>query len=182
MESTYYLTLATSINLYNHLLQWLRGPDEREPDGEDLTDPHPLEMPHCQFLQMATTMTLQAGLPAEEPVEDPGVPEVSLEDTVSNLENLVEFLREYQQLQEPARTIPENFYMDRQLVLHQADQQGDRQDDSDDCASNDQGSSNYLNRDVYFTPRGECWHLSRCGEISLHFVWQTCMPRLCSHP
>lgn len=87
-------------------------------------------------------MTLQAGLPAEEPVEDPGVPEVSLEDTVSNLENLVEFLREYQQLQEPVRTVAGNFYMDRQLVQHQADQQGDRQDDSDGCESNDQRSSN----------------------------------------
>lgn len=85
-------------------------------------------------------MTLQAGLPAEEPVEDPGVPEE--EDTCSNLQNLVEFLREYQQLQEPARTVAGNFYMDRQLVLHQADQQGDRQDDSDGCESNDQRSSN----------------------------------------
>ena len=28
---------------------------------------------------MATTMTLQAGLPAEELVKDPGVPEVPLE-------------------------------------------------------------------------------------------------------
>lgn len=91
---------------------------------------------------MATTMTLQAGLPAEELVKDPGVPEVPLEDTVSNLENLVEFLREYQQLQEPVRTVAGNFYMDRQLVQHQADQQGDRQDDSDGCESNDQRSSN----------------------------------------
>ena len=37
-----------SIYLYTSTLRWIRGPDEPEPEGEDLTEPQPLEMPQDQ--------------------------------------------------------------------------------------------------------------------------------------
>ncbi len=118
-----------------------------------------------------------------EPV-GPDEPEPSLEDTVTNLENLVTFLREqlrlaneenhrrYQQLQEllqeherlneqyqAARTVAGNFYMDRQWTLHQAEQQGAQQDNEIQNVI-DQRINQLLNRQVYFTLSGECWHLA----------------------
>ena len=105
------------IHFYTFILRWIRGPDEPEPEGEDLTDPLPLEVPQDQGGDQPDlhgdgnpeTTTEQV---AVHPVGDPGEPEPSLEDTVVNLENLVTFLREqlrlanednhrhYQQLQD----------------------------------------------------------------------------------
>ena len=199
-------------NFYNFILRWLRGPDEPEPEGEDLTEPLPLDGPDNQDGQQPDLPEDgndddAAGQQAAHPVGDPGEPEPPLEDVVTNLENLVEFLREqlrlanednlrnYQQLQdllreheqlteqhEAARTVAGNFYMDRQLVLHNADQERNRQEEQIQMTIN-QRINQLLNRDVFFTPRGECWHLSEaCARARSHstvFGRRAC--RVCVH-
>ena len=195
-----------------HLLHWLRGPDEPEPEGEDDYNPQPLEEPRDQGgdqpdLPEHGNFETAAEVPAATLVDDPAEPEPSLEDTVVNLENLVAFLREqlrmanednlrhHQQLQElleeherlaeqhgAARAVAGDFYMDRQLALYQADQQRDRQEEQIQMAVN-QRINQLLNREVYFTPRGECWHLSsRCARARSHstvFGRRAC--RICVH-
>ena len=85
------------------------------------------------------------------------------EDNHRHYQQLQELLQENEQLaqqHEAARTVAGDFYMDRQLVLLQADQQQERQDEQIQNAVN-QRINQLLNRDVFFTPRGECWHLSQ---------------------
>ena len=185
-------------NLYNYILRWLRGPDEPEPEGEDLTGPQLLELPYDQGgnqpdLHGDGNYVEAADERAAEPVDGLQEPEPSLEDTVVNLENLVDFLREqlrlanednnrhYLQLQdllqeherlieqhEAARTVAGDFYMDRQMVLHRADQERDRQEEQIEMAVN-QRINQLVNRNVFFTPRGECWHLSEaCARARSH--------------
>ena len=104
---------------YNLLRHWFKGPDEPEPEEEDRSTPQLLEEPHDQGGDQPALQGDDFGeLPAQdaaplaaEPVDDPE-PGPSLEDTVTNLEALVEHLREqlrianednhrhYQQLQE----------------------------------------------------------------------------------
>ena len=186
------------LNFYNLISRWLKGPDEPEPEGEELPEPLPLEMPYDQGgnqpdLQENGDNGVAAEQPAMDPVGEPQEPEPSLEDTVVNLENLVAFLREqlrlanednlrhYQQLQEllqeherlveqhdAARTVAGDFYLDRQLVLHRADQERDRQEEQIQNAVN-QRINQLLNRNVYLTPHGECWHLSEgCARSRTH--------------
>ena len=177
-----------TIHYYTCFRQWLRGPDEPEPEGEEPTTPPPLELPRDQGgndpdLLEPGNDEIAAETPVAEPV-GPDEPEPSLEDTVTNLENLVTFLREqlrlaneenhrhYQQLQEllqeherlteqhqAARTVAGNFYMDRQWTLHQAEQQRDQQENEIQNVI-DQRINQLLNRQVYFTPGGVCWHLA----------------------
>ena len=141
----------------------------------------------------------------QKPVDDPE-PGPSLEDTVTNLEALVEHLREqlrianednhrhYQQLQEllleherlveqhgAAHRVAGEFYMDRQLALHQMDQRRDPQEEIQNAVN--QRINQLLNRDVFFTRGGECWHLSRaCATARAHtgvFGRRAC--RVCVH-
>ena len=104
------------------------------------------------------------------------------EDNLRNHQQLQDLLQEHQQLieqhdlDEAARTVAGNFYMDRQLVLRNADQERERQEQQIQMAIN-QRINQLLNRDVFFTPRGECK-----SEITLHRVWSTCMSSLCSCP
>ena len=202
----------TFTNLCNFILRWLRRPDEPEPEGEDLTEPLLLDGPANQDGQQPDLhgdgMDDEAAVPqTANPVGDPGEPEPPLEDVVTNLENLVEFLRgqlrlanednlrnhrqlqdllqEHEQLteqHEAARRVAGNFYMDRQLVLHNADQERARQEQQIQMAIN-QRINQLLNRDVFFTPRGECWHLSEaCARARAHstvFGRRAC--RVCVH-
>ena len=197
---------------YHQLRLWLQGPDEPEPEGEHLPDPPVLEVPHDQggnqqdlHGNLDELPAHDAEPPAPEPVDD-GEPRPSLQETVENLENLVEHLREqlrlanednlrhYQQLQdllqeherlveqqEAAQRVAGNFYLDRQLVLHQLDQQRDPQEEIQNAVN--QRINQLLNRNVYFTRGGECWHLSEaCATARAHtgvFGRRAC--RVCVH-
>ena len=183
---------------YNYILRWFRGPDEPEPEGEDLTDPQFLDEPYDQGgnapdLPGNGDDDETAVTPAVHPVDESMEPAPSPEDTVTNLENLVEFLREqlrlanednhrhHQQLQElleeherlaqqheAARNVAGDFYLDRQMTLYHADQERDRQEEAIQMAVN-QRINQLVNRNVFFTPRGECWHLSEaCARSRSH--------------
>ena len=188
-----------TIAFYNHLRHWLRGPDEPEPEKEDPTDPQLLDEPHDQGGDQPVLQgepgelpADAADLPAGQIADEPDEPPLSLEDTVVNLENLVEHLRgqlrlanednlrHHAQLQalleeherlaeqhEGARRVAGDFYMDRQLVLHQADKQRQQQEEIQMAVN--QRINQLLNRDVFFTPRGECWPLSEaCARARSH--------------
>ena len=184
------------------LRHWLRGPDEPEPEEEDPTEPPLLNEPHDQGEEQPAQ---DEALHGADPVDDPE-PGPSLEDTVANLEALVEHLREqlqmanddsrrqYQQLQEllqeherlaeqygAAQRVAGDFYMDRQLVLHQMDQQRDLEVEIQNAVN--QRINQLLNRHVFFTRGGECWHLSlACATARAHtpvFGRRAC--RVCVH-
>ena len=65
------------------------------------------------------------------------------------------------------------YYLDRQLALQQVEVQRDQQENQQEqiqMAVN-QRINQLLNRNVYLTPRGECWHLSEaCTRARSHSV------------
>ena len=194
-----------TLNLYNQLRHWLRGPDEPEPEEEDPEDLLLLEQPRDQG-GIIPTLQGEPGVQPADGMEQPAVflpaghndgepdePPLSREDTVANLENLVEHLREqlrlanednirhYAQLQEllqeheqlaeqlaASRRVAGDFYMDRQMTLHQTEQQVHQQQQQIQNIVN-QRINQLLNRNVFVTPRGECWHLSEaCARARAH--------------
>ena len=71
--------------------------------------------------------------------------------------------------------------MDRQLALYQMDQQRDPQEEIQNAVN--QRINQLLNRNVFFTRGGECWHLSQaCATARAHtavFGRRAC--RVCVH-
>ena len=142
----------------------------------------------------------EAAFPVERPGEngEHQEPEPHHDDVVTNLENLVAHLREqlrlanednlhhYNQLQEllqeherlveqheAAQRVAGDYYLDRQLALQQVEVQRNQQENQQEqiqMAVN-QRINQLLNRNVYLTPRGECWHLSEaCARARSHSV------------
>lgn len=104
------------------------------------------------------------------------------EDNHRHYQQLLEEHERLVQQHEAARNVAGDFYLDRQMTLVRADQEGDRQEEAIQMAVN-QRINQLVNRNVFFTPRGECWHLSEaCARARSHsgvFGRRAC--RVCVH-